>query len=390
MLFKLIINPRTGSTGRTEVLIECYHDRRYRTIGTGIHTVPKFWDKAKHIVTNKHPQAATVNNLLKSKLHELEQRAYKYEETPGNTFDFEQLKAVTKGKDKQSFCDFITDQLKKEKLELKSYIKYKGNIEQLREILGDLPIEQFTEKHIEKLNNHFRTKYADSTIARMNIFVQKYLKKGIKLRIITYNPYDRVELPKFHKELKNVFHTMAELEALEAIENLNYPIDMIRDRYLYSCYTGLRISDNLALLKSSLIDTPDGYVCELRTIKGYGSDLIHPLGLMFDGKPDIIARRWMAKHAGPTVFPVISDEYIRASLNVLASMCKPPITKHITFHVARHTCASLLADISQNPYLIKNVLGHKDINTSMSYIHASPEATKKQFRLLTNWKEKAR
>jgi len=66
------------------------------------------------------------------------------------------------------------------------------------------------------------------------------------------------------------------------------------------------------------------------------------------------------------------------------------IDKHLTFHVARHTCASLLADISSNPFLIMEILGHADIQTSMGYIHASPESTKKQFRILKDWKEKAR
>ena len=82
MQFKLTIKPTEKTTGKTEVLIECYHDRRYRYTGTGIYTEIQYWDDAKSLVTPKHPQAATVNNLLKTKLHELEQRAYKYEETP--------------------------------------------------------------------------------------------------------------------------------------------------------------------------------------------------------------------------------------------------------------------------------------------------------------------
>jgi integrase len=205
---------------------------------------------------------------------------------------------------------------------------------------------------------------------------------------LLFNPYDRVKLQKFKPEPKNVMHTIAELDALEKLTDLPYNIAMIRDRYLYSCYTGLRISDNLALLKTDLTDTPDGYVVNLHTIKGYGHDLIHPIGLMFDGRPDTIARRWITAHTEATLFPTISRAYISTVLLVLADMAK--IKKHLTFHVARHTCASLLADISQNPYLIMNVLGHADIKTSMTYIHASPEGTKKQFRILQDWKEKAR
>ena len=389
MQFKLIIEPKENDPiSKTEIKIECYYNRRYRYVNTGVYIEPQYWDPAKSLVITKHPQAATVNNLIKTKLHDLEKLAYKAEES-GAVFDFTALKNTTGGKDKQNFCDFIAQCLKEEpELELKSIVKYRYNIEIIRGILGDISTDKLTEKHIEILDVAYHKTYADSTVARLHIFTQKYCKIAIKKRILLFNPYDRVKLQKFKPEPKNVMHTIAELDALEKLADLPYNIGMIRDRYLYSCYTGLRISDNLALLKTDLTDTPDGYVVNLHTIKGYGHDLIHPIGLMFDGRPDTIARRWITAHTEDTLFPTISRAYISTVLLVLADMAG--IKKHLTFHVARHTCASLLADISQNPYLIMNILGHADIKTSMTYIHASPEGTKKQFRILQDWKEKAR
>jgi len=391
MQFKLILQPKENDPGaKTEIQIECYYNRRYRYQSTGVHIEPQYWDQAKSLVTTKHPQCAAVNNIIKTKLRELETVAFKYE-NDGRVFDFNALKNLTIGKDKQTFCDFITECLKDETLEIKSYVKYKGNIEIIRSILGEINTNKLTEEHIKLLNVEFRKKYANSTVARLHIFTQKYIKLAVEAKILRDNPYTPIKLPKFKPESKKVFHTIAELEALEAIPDLPYTIAAIRDRYLYSCYTGLRISDNLALLKSQLTESKEGYVIDLHTIKGYGSDLIHPLGLMFDGAPNKIAKRWINAHEEPTLFPKVSREYIRTTLTVLAAMTKPePIKKHLTFHVARHTCASLLADISQNPYLIMNILGHKDIKTSMGYIHASQEGIKKQFRVLTDWKDKAR
>jgi len=390
MQFKLVFKPRTTTGKKTEIQIECYFSRKYKYIGTGVFIEPVYWDDKKSLATTKHPQYATVNKLLKDKVSDLEKANYKCTES-GNVFDFNALKNISTGKDKQTFCDFITNELKKEpELGYKSIVKYKYNIEIIRGILGEITTDKITEKEIEKLNVEFHKQYADSTVARLHIFTQKYLKQAIKLRVIRNNPYDFVKLQKFKAEPKGTMHTMAELDALANIKDLEYTQGMIRDRYLFSCYTGLRISDNLALLKTHLTDTPDGYVVNLHTIKGYGHDLIHPLGLMFDGRPDVIARRWMAAHGEETLFPAVSRTYISTVLIALAALAKPKIDKHLTFHVARHTCASLLADISQNPYLIMNILGHSDIKTSMTYIHASPENTKKQFRILSDWKEKAR
>ncbi|GEM_PF-4977766 len=75
MQFKLVIKLKPNSLAKTEILIECYFDRRYQYIGTGAYTYLQYWDDQRENVSNKHPQAATVNNLINSKLHELEQRA---------------------------------------------------------------------------------------------------------------------------------------------------------------------------------------------------------------------------------------------------------------------------------------------------------------------------
>jgi hypothetical protein len=177
MQFKLVIKSKPGSIAKAEILIECYWSRRYRNIGTGVFVQPELWDQSKSLVTTKHPQYATVNNILKTKLHDLEKAAYKYEETPGQVFDFNALKNISSGKDKQTFCDFIVNCMKKETdLELNSVTKYKGNIETIKGILGNIAVDKITEKEIEKLDAEFHKKFADSTVARLHIFTQKYLK----------------------------------------------------------------------------------------------------------------------------------------------------------------------------------------------------------------------
>ena len=181
---------------------------------------------------------------------------------------------------------------------------------------------------------------------------------------------------------------MAEIEALENVKGLPDSIAIVRDRFLYSCYTGLRISDNLALRKDMLTDAADGYVVSLHTIKGYGHDLIHPLGLMFGGKPDAIVRRWINTHDEPTVFPHTSTTYIYDALKVVKEFAG--IDKRMNFHVSRHTCATHLANITLNPFLLMNIMGWSDVKTAMGYIHASPENTKKQLRLIgDDWITKA-
>ena len=386
MEFKLVHNPRkrvVEPDTKLEVSVECYYNRKRQYIGTGILIESKYW--TNNYVSNRHPQYKVIDALLQNKLNEYKNRALDYERT-GKIFDFNALNTLSRRKSKQLFSDFIKEEIKKEKnLSLNSVTKYLCNVEHIAQALPNLLVAEFTSLHIEKLDKDFRSKFSPSMIYHLHIFTQKYVKKAVKQRLLLCNPYDEVELEKIKYEGRITHLTLAEIKRLEDLEDLPYLIGVVRDRFIYSCYTGLRVSDNLALLKKNLTDTPEGYVVDLHTIKGYGHDLVHPIGLMFEGKPDAIARRWMNAHDEKTLFPKVSTSYISTVLEVLRTMAK--IDKHLTFHVARHTCASLLADISQNPFLIKNILGHSDIKTSMLYIHASPESTKIQLRLLDGkWK----
>ena len=55
-----------------------------------------------------------------------------------------------------------------------------------------------------------------------------------------------------------------------------------------------------------------------------------------------------------------------------------PNDPHFTFHVTRHTCASELAnEDNQNLKLIAEYLGHRSLNTTTKYVHASHGAKKK-------------
>jgi site-specific recombinase XerD len=201
------------------------------------------------------------------------------------------------------------------------------------------------------------------------------------IRIISTkkNPYLNYKINMGQSERVNL--EPEELLHLESLDRQMISVNLseILDRFLYSCWTGIRIGDSILLSKDKIKKTVDGLVVEFITEKGKGVRIVHHLRHLFDGKPEKIIQKYLDRYPNiDTIFPKISEQEINRSLKTLAYMAG--IKKNLTFHMARHTCGTALADLTANPYLIMDILGHNDIKTSMIYIHRSAERIKRQLQ----------
>ena len=100
-----------------------------------------------------------------------------------------------------------------------------------------------------------------------------------------------------------------------------------------------------------------------------------PLHMLFDGKPIKILKKYFDPNK-ERVFPKITNQDANRKLKYIQHFAK--INKTLTFHVARHTFGTLLAIVAKDPYLIKELMGHADIQTSMTYIHMSNQLIKQK------------
>lgn len=70
----------------------------------------------------------------------------------------------------------------------------------------------------------------------------------------------------------------------------------------------------------------------------------------------------------------------------LQRICKKIGLRHIGWHMLRHTFASHLAIAGISPIIIKELLGHADITTTMRYSHLSPAAIRESVEVLDRQK----
>ena len=68
----------------------------------------------------------------------------------------------------------------------------------------------------------------------------------------------------------------------------------------------------------------------------------------------------------------------------LHKACQKAMLRKIGWHNLRHTFASHLAENSVSILLIKELLGHSDVKTTMRYSHLSPLATREAVKTLSS------
>ncbi|RKN75935.1 tyrosine-type recombinase/integrase [Ulvibacterium marinum] len=165
--------------------------------------------------------------------------------------------------------------------------------------------------------------------------------------------------------------TYSELQALIQAE-CKYPI--LKNAFIFSCLTGLRWSDIDKLRWSEVRDEDTGTRIIFRQKKTDGLEYLYVSEQ---------SRKLLGKRANE------SDRVFRGlkygavyNTEILRWCMKAGITKHITFHSARHTNAVLLLENGADIYTVSKRLGHREIRTTEIYTKIIDEKMKEAANLI--------
>ena len=161
------------------------------------------------------------------------------------------------------------------------------------------------------------------------------------------------------------FLTAGEVETLYTKELHFDRLKVVRDMFVFSCYTGLAYSDVEKLTKADITIGIDGdkWISIKRTKTNTRSSI--PLLPISE---EILDR--YAHHPEVTrskkLIPVFSNQKSNAFLKEIAVMCG--ITKPLTTHLARHTFATTITLTNGVPIeSVSKMLGHKSLRTTQHY-----------------------
>ena len=178
------------------------------------------------------------------------------------------------------------------------------------------------------------------------------LKRAYQDRIININPADRVQ----GISEEETFREYLTVEEIEQLAKTPLKPEVLKRAFLFSTLTGLRFGDINKLEWSDLIVDGNETKIKIRQQKTKSIQYLdlNPQALMLIGK---------RKELSNKVFYGLKYNNEKLKLWVANS----GITKNITFHCGRHTHATLLMTSGADLYVIKEILGHKNIHTTQIY-----------------------
>ena len=167
------------------------------------------------------------------------------------------------------------------------------------------------------------------------------------------------------KEVERVYLTEAEIQSIIEKDFKTERLSLVRDIFLFSCFTGLAYIDVKNLTKAHVSYGIDGekWIFTHRQKTESASKIpILPVTQMiidkYENHPQCINE--------DKLLPILSNQKMNAYLKEIAGVCE--IEKELTFHIARHTFATTVTLTNGVPIeSVSKMLGHKNLRTTQHY-----------------------
>ncbi len=196
--------------------------------------------------------------------------------------------------------------------------------------------------------------------SRLRTMVIRALKEGYMHK----SPY--VDFKLKNTASKRTFLSQEELEQIIEHElGGNESLKRVRDIFVFSVYTGLRFEDAQQLTMDRIIkDKKGNYTLQIsqeKTDEPLSVPLLKPAMDIVGKYKDSPERKMFKK-----VLPKITNQKLNAYLKTIADLTG--ITKTLSHHVARHTCATTILLSNEVPIeVVSKWLGHTNIKTTQIY-----------------------
>lgn len=225
--------------------------------------------------------------------------------------------------------------------------------------LADIDHQWLTDFMIYLMNDYVtykKTKLTNGTVDNYLRCLKAAFNVAVEEGIMPTNPM--LALDRSH--LKGTTYEREFLSVEEVKKLIDTPCRRpdIKGAFLFSCFCGLRISDVRSLQWKHVVTAGGKMYLKITQFKTR-----RPLSIPLSR----LALRWMPERGNAE-----EDEYIfpplSKNMTVLDDWAKEAgINKHVTFHVSRHTFATMELTMGADIYTTSKLLGHTSVATTQIY-----------------------
>lgn len=182
------------------------------------------------------------------------------------------------------------------------------------------------------------------------------------------------------KEVERVYLTEEEIQSIIEKDFKTERLSLVRDIFLFSCFTGLAYIDVKNLTKSHISYGIDGekWIFTHRQKTESASKIpILPVTQMIIDKYE----NHPQSNNEDKLLPILSNQKMNAYLKEIAAICE--IEKELTFHIARHTFATTVTLTNGVPIeSVSKMLGHKNLRTTQHYAKVLDRKVSEDMKML--------
>lgn len=235
---------------------------------------------------------------------------------------------------------------------------------------SDIAIDDLTRRDVEGFRDYLLGRYASRSVCILLQRVRSTYRIAIMAEQTARDPFVGVSVKSESREI--AYLEEDEIKRLQEVELRSSAQLLVRDIFLFCCFTGLAYSDVRRLTYSDFRrdgDTIVLYKARKKTGQMSKVPLLAPALAILDKYMDSVEE-------GAPIFSVPSlDVYNKHLARIIP---RAGITKHVTSHVARHTFATLMLSYDITIESVSAMLGHSKISTTQVYAKIREEKIKRE------------
>lgn len=227
--------------------------------------------------------------------------------------------------------------------------------------VADMPIREITPAFIEQFYLYVRENFGCTHNTAMK-FIQRFrtiVSFAKRTGLVTADPFVNYKL-KFERTDRG-YLTQEEIEQIMNKKFSTKRLDQVRDIFVFSCFCGLAYIDVKNLRGNNIRTSFDEGLWIVGKREKTGVKFNIPLLEI----PKMILEKYKGALPDGYVLPVLSNQKMNAYLKEIGDLCG--IEKELTFHLARHSFATLALSKGVSIESVSKMLGHTNIQTTQIY-----------------------